>query len=68
MEPGEKCVCSFDKLYNAFGEKTEAVHLGMRLTVTDSMYIGGMRFYSFEQTPDNNWYMASAFTPLRRLN
>lgn len=68
MEPGEKCICSYDELYNAFGAKTEAVHRGMRLVVTKSMYIAGTKFYSFEQTPADNWYMADAFTPLRSLN
>lgn len=68
MEPGAKCICSYHELYNAFGEKTEALHRGMRLTVTGSMYIAGSRFYSFEQTPDDNWYVAEAFTPLRSLN
>ena len=68
MEPGEKCICSEDGLYNAFGHKAEVLYRGMRLIVKSSHFVGGTRFYSFEETPADNYYVFDAFTPLRSLN
>lgn len=68
MEPGEKCICQEDEWFNAYGDTDFSVHRGMRLTVTDSMYIAGTRFYSFEETPEGNFYLYLGFKPLRSLN
>ena len=68
MEVGDKCICQYDDWYNAFGEVSHVLHLGMRVTVTGVAYVGGTRFLSFEEAPDGNFYMATGFKPLRSLN
>lgn len=68
MEPGEKCVCQENSWWNCFGEKSTAVHRGMRLTVIGSMYVAGTRFYSFKETPEDNFFMGIGFKPMRQLN
>lgn len=68
MEAGERCICQYDDWHNAFGDVDHSVHMGMRLVVTDSCYVGGVRFLSFEETPKGNWYMHEGFKPLRSLN
>lgn len=68
MEPGDKCICQEDDWHNAFGETDVTVHRGMRLTVVDLLNIAGTRFYSFKETPSDNFYMYIGFKPLRSLN
>lgn len=68
MEPGEKCIAQPGEWVNAYGDKTYTVSGGMRLTVSKCIYIGGTRFYAFEETPDGNYYMYDGFKPLRSLN
>lgn len=68
MEPGEKCICQHGEWHNAFGEQDFALHGGMRLTVVDFVNVAGTRFYSFEEAPKGNFYMAIGFKPLRELN
>lgn len=68
MEPGDKCICQEDDWHNAYGEEDFSVHLGMRLTVRDSIYIAGTRFFSFEETPKGNYYLHLGFRPLRSLH
>lgn len=68
MEPGEKCICQVDDLYNAYGELSHALHRGMRLTVIGSHNICGTRFYFFKETPEGTSYIHDAFLPMRRLN
>lgn len=68
MIPGEKCICKPGTWYNAFGETTTMVQCGMRLTVKGSKRVSGATFLSFEETPDDNYFMSSGFTPLRNLN
>lgn len=68
MEPGEKCICQYDDWHNAFGEEDFSVNRGMRLTVLDTHNIAGTRFYSFEETPKQNFYLHLGFKPLRSLN
>lgn len=68
MEPGEKCICQEDEWHNAFGDTDDSVHRGMRLTVVDAKFIGGTRFYAFEETPKGNYYLYIGFKPLRSLN
>lgn len=68
MQPGDKCICQEDNWHNAFGDSDYSVHRGMRLTVTKSYYVGGVKFYSFEETPKGNGYMHIGFKPLRELN
>lgn len=68
MEPGDKCVCSEVELYNAFGDKQTVLVMGQRLTVTKTKFVSGMRFYSFKETPEDNFFAYDAFTPMRNLN
>ena len=68
MEDGEKCICSEHELYNPFGDKSEMLYRGQRLTVTGSRYIAGTRFYRFKETDRDNWFQAEAFTPIRKLH
>lgn len=68
MEPGEKCICQEGDWHNAFGESDHTLERGMRLTVVSSIMVGGLRFYSFEETPEHNYYMYMGFKPLRQLN
>ncbi len=68
MEPGDRCVCIEKDWYNAFGEKHLAIQIGMRLTVLDTRRIGGISFYSFEETPKNFFYMFTGLCPMRELN
>lgn len=68
MEPGDRCICQYDDWHNAFGEDDFSVNCGMRLTVLDSRNIGGTSFYSFEETPKDNFYMGIGFRPLRSYN
>lgn len=68
MEPGEKCICQEDDWHNAFGDSDYSVHCGMRLTVLGSRNINGTRFYSFEETPKDYFYLHLGFKPLRSLN
>jgi hypothetical protein len=67
MDNGEKCICQENDWYNAFGDQCTALQMGMRLTVQDSKYVGGTRFYEFVEVP-KNWFMADGFKPLRSLN
>ena len=68
MEPGEKVITKEGGWYNAFGDKTTLVSCGMRLTVKGSRRIAGSLFLSFEETPDDNYFLIHGFTPLRTLN
>ncbi len=68
MEPGAKCICSENELYNAFGEQCSILKKGMRLTVKERRNFFGTNFYFFEETPEGHCYMSTAFTPLRNLN
>lgn len=68
MEPGETCICQHDDWYNAFGDKTEAVHRGMRLKVTGRRNIGGSVFFTFEEVEKGNWFLGVGFKPMRTLN
>lgn len=68
MEPGERCICQENDWHNAFGDTDHSVHRGMRLTVVDSTFISGTRFYAFKETPEGNLYLHIGFTPLRSYN
>jgi hypothetical protein len=68
MERGEKCICQHDDWWNAYGDKFEALHQGMRLTVLDRKNIFGQLFYSFEEVSDEKWFWSTGFIPLRNLN
>lgn len=68
MEPGEKCICQENEWFNAYGETSTMVSLGMRLTVSGSVYIAGTRFYTFEETPKDNFFLCLGFKPIRNLN
>jgi len=67
MEPGEKAICQHDDWWNAYGDKSLALHCGMRVTVKAGRYVGGTHFTEFEEVP-NNWYMTEGFRPMRSLN
>lgn len=68
MEPGDKCICQYDEWYPAFeGGKAMPLSKGQRLTVRDSIYIGGARFYLFEGIEKAS-YLSTGFKPLRSLN
>ena len=68
MQPGEKCICQHDDWFCAFGEKGHPLHRGQRLTTNGSTTVGGVRFLSFEETPEDCFYLATGFKPLRSLN
>jgi hypothetical protein len=68
MEPGDRCICQEDDWHNAFGDKDVCLSRGMRLTVLDLRNIAGVKFYSFEETPKDNFYLYTGFIPLRSLN
>jgi hypothetical protein len=67
MGDGEKCICQESEWFNAFGDAVQIINLGMRLTVKSSMYVGGTKFYLFEEIPDA-WFLHTGFKPLRSLN
>lgn len=67
MEPGEKCVVREGEWYNAFGETVTLISTGMRLTVLSSIYVSGMRFYSFDETPPGTYFMQEGLIPMRSL-
>lgn len=66
-EPGTKWICQHDDWWNAHGDKSEALHRGMRLTLTETYRLGGALFLRFEET-QNNGYLSTGFVPLRSLN
>lgn len=68
MNPGERCIVQEGTWHNAFGDKDFSISCGMRLVVKDSIYIGGMRFFSFEETPEGNWYESSGVRSIRSYN
>lgn len=68
MTDGETCICQYDDWFNAFGDKTEAVHRGMRLTVTGRKNISGSLFYTFKEVEEGNWFLGIGFKPMRQLN
>ncbi len=67
MEPGEKCICQYDDWHTAFGP-IFTLKRGMRLTVVESKFIAGTRFYMFEEVPKDCIYLGTGFTPMRSLN
>lgn len=68
MGSGDKCICQQDDWWNAFGDKSTVLKIGDRLTVKDSKRVGGVRFLSFNETPEDNFFMEAGFKPLRALN
>ncbi|HEX9430809.1 MAG TPA: hypothetical protein VF944_10570 [Candidatus Bathyarchaeia archaeon] len=68
MEPGERCICQENDWHNAYGDSDYSVHRGMRLTVVNTKLISGTRFYAFEETPKDHYYLHLGFKPLRSLN
>lgn len=68
MNPGDRCICQEDDWHNAYGESDYTVYRGQRLTVVDSRRVGGLQFFSFEETPKNNFYLSYGFKPLRSYN
>ena len=40
----------------------------MRLTVNGRTRLGGATFLSFEETPDDNYFLVTGFVPMRALN
>lgn len=69
MESGQRVICLFDNWYNAFGDKSEALCAGQKLTVAGGRYIGGTRFLEFEEIPGNYYMEANAFiTDKQSLN
>ena len=46
FEPGSKCICSENELYNAFGDKSEMLVKGERLKVKERRRIAGSLFLS----------------------
>lgn len=68
MDIGEKCICQCDDWFNAFGETTTVLQTGMRLTVAKTRMVNGLRFYGFEETPGDNFFLYDGFRPMRELN
>lgn len=66
LEDGERATCLFDDWYNAFGDKSEALHAGVKVTVIGSRYIGGTRFLEFKEHPGNYYMEATAFVRDRK--
>lgn len=68
METGSKCICQHDDWFNAFGDAFTALHKGDRLTVRASKRAGGARFLSFNETPEDHFFLEQGFVPMRALN
>jgi hypothetical protein len=68
FEDGERCVCTEDEWYNAYGDKSTALARGMRLTVSGRRRVGGCLFLSFEETPEDNFFLCHGFKPMRTLH
>lgn len=66
FEEGERVTCLFDGWYNAFGDKSEALHAGVKVTVIGSRMIGGMRFLEFKEHPGNYYLEETAFVRDKR--
>lgn len=67
LDEGDRCVCTYDRLYNFFGKRHEALREGMHLTVKDRMRFGGLFFLAFRET-DDAYFQADFFMPERMLN
>lgn len=61
-------ICQEGEWHNAFGETDHYFEVGMRVTLTDTKYVGGLRFYQFKESPKGNWYEQTGFKPLREYN
>lgn len=68
FEPGSKCICSENELYNAFGDKSEMLVKGEKLRIKERRRICGSLFLSFEEHEEDNFFISTAFTPMRMLN
>jgi len=68
VQKGDKCICQHDDWWNAYGDRSEALHCGMHLTVSGRKTIYGQLFYSFEEAEDDNWFWSQGFKPMRSLN
>lgn len=71
FEEGAKVICSSTELYNVYGDKAVMLEVGMRLTVSGTVRVGGIRFLRFKETDEGAnppTFMSTAFTPLRSLN
>jgi len=63
MDVGDRVVCLYDDWYNAYGDKFDAVHCGMRLTVSDTRNIAGTQFLAFHELPEDQLYLHTGFRP-----
>ena len=68
MEAGAKCICQREDWVNAFGQTTTILHTGMRLQVRERRRIEGLIFYSFVDLPEDHFFLAEGFKPMRELN
>lgn len=68
LDIGDKCICQVPELYNAFGEGSHVLRMGMRLTITKVTRVGGTSFLFFKETPKGTHFIATEFKPLRSLN
>lgn len=68
FEDGAKVICQHDDWCNALGDKSTVLHRGMRPTVNGRTRLGGATFLSFEETPDDNYFLVTGFVPMRALN
>lgn len=68
LDIGDKCICQVPELYNAFGEGSHVLSMGMRLTISKCSRVGGLSFLSFEEAPDGTYFLATHFKPMRSLN
>lgn len=68
LDEGDRCVCQYNDWWNGLGEKHEVLHKGMKLTVAGSKNLAGVRFLTFEEVEEGNYFMAMGFIPLRTLH
>lgn len=68
MAKSEIYICQQDGWHNGFGATDDVLVKGMRLTLTDTKYVGGTEFYQFKERPKGNWYWSAGFAPLRNYN
>lgn len=68
FDTGDKVICQVNELYNAFGEGSQCLRMGMRLTIREPHNFFGVRMLSFEELNEDMKFLADAFKPLRSLH
>ncbi len=68
FDVGNTVICQHDRFFNAFGDHTEMLHKGQRLTIKQTKRIGGATFLEFDEAEKDNWFLQTGFKPMRALN